>query len=169
MISGYDILDIRVLDSVETWLFPAIFQVFFPLRPLFTNIWLIFRFIQQILFLIFCWYVTFNLNLVSFPLISVSYTSDIRCTQISSKVLYPLQQAIRRFNSTMRLLCPFWDSNSGHWSTFTRWTFIKSWKVPLRCLRLFFDNFILSLFVISFRMSPNTEHLDDRLGIRFYS
>jgi len=43
-----DILDIRLLDSVETWLLSAIFQVFYCLTTAY--IWLLFCYIQQFFF-----------------------------------------------------------------------------------------------------------------------
>ena len=42
-------LDIRLLDSVETWLFSAIFQFFYSLTIVSTDIWLIFKYISNYL------------------------------------------------------------------------------------------------------------------------
>jgi len=49
-----DILDIRMSHSVETWPFSAIFQVFYSLTTVSTDILLVFRYIQLVFFII-CW------------------------------------------------------------------------------------------------------------------
>jgi len=81
-----DILDIRLLDSVETWLCSAIFQVFYSLT---TVHWLIFKYsISSGYFLIFCagiWQ-TFDRNLVIFlnmRLLYLWYPADILVILIS--------------------------------------------------------------------------------------
>jgi len=66
-----NIFDIRVLNSVETWLFQQFFK-FFTLWPLSTDIWLIFGYIQLTFFNILdeiCQ--IFNWNLVNLLLIFV--------------------------------------------------------------------------------------------------
>jgi len=106
LISGWypvDMLDIKLLDSVETWLFPAIFRAIYYLT---TDIWQIFRHIQQIFFTVpmksvintlEIWSI-FSWNPFIVPLISGWYPwYPIRFPQpphlaSTLEILYPLQK-----------------------------------------------------------------------------
>ena len=77
LISGLypvDICDIQLLDSVETWMFSAIFQVFYLVPLLSIDIWMISWHIQQIFFDILLKYVWFELNFSQISLdVSIIY------------------------------------------------------------------------------------------------
>jgi len=93
-----DILEIRQMDSVGTWLFSRFFKKFFILWPLFTDIWIIFRYTQQIFFYILPKSVRYFIEIWSifswkpFIVVPLWYLDDIldiliSGEQISSKLL----------------------------------------------------------------------------------
>jgi len=72
----------------------AIFPFFFTLWPLSTDIWLVFRYIQETFFYSAEICQGFHWNLVNFFLISVNYTSDIRLISLISWYVADFKQGV---------------------------------------------------------------------------
>jgi len=124
-----DILDIRLLDSVKTWLFLAIFQVFYSLAIVLW-FWLIFTFIQQIFFNILLKSIRYLIQISSISLdiclLGLWYPANIidiliSCVQFSSKVSPLVGRSLKenwRSSRMLLILClhQIYKQNEHYWA-----------------------------------------------------